>query len=57
MEAANEIFDRTEILDAIQSEWLSASGGSGVLLCHQKVGKSYLLDHVFSCSAAGKLMK
>lgn len=43
-----EIFDRIEILQVIETEWLGAPGGSGVLLCPQKVGKSFLLDHIFS---------
>jgi hypothetical protein len=45
---ANEIFDRTDVLEVVESEWIGGSGGSGVLLCHQKVGKSYLLDHLFT---------
>src|SRR5262249_55823605 len=48
MSSQAEIFDRIEILKAIESEWLGGSGGSGVLLCTQKIGKSHLLDHIFS---------
>src|SRR5438552_754672 len=43
------IFDRIEIMKAIQSECLS-DGVSGILFCPQRVGKSYLLEHL--CQSA-----
>ena len=48
MASASDIFDRTDVLKLIESQCLSSGGTSGVLLCPQKVGKSYLLDHIYA---------
>lgn len=48
MAAVAQIFDRTDIIEAIRSAWLGARGESGVLVCSHKSGKSFLLDHIYT---------
>jgi hypothetical protein len=42
------IFDRVDVLKAIENACLLAGGRSAVVLSTQKVGKSYLLDHIYN---------
>jgi hypothetical protein len=47
-----QIFDRTKIVDTINNVCLKDEGTSGVLLASHKVGKTKLLEHVYSSSGS-----
>jgi hypothetical protein len=51
---APELYDRKLILDVIERDCLGDPGSSGVIVGSQKVGKTYLLNHVSTVCNRGK---
>jgi hypothetical protein len=46
------IFDRTEIVQLLKDTCLAEEGSSSAIICSQKIGKSYLLRHVYETHGA-----